>query len=243
MPGVGHDAITWVERIGDGIVAARAEATIDNLTIDIETRGADWSSSFPVSDSPELRTDLLAGAAALVTAMAAALPTQLSRTTIGAYAWLPTPSTTRAAVAAEPSIDAWDPCSLAGPAAAAGVTGAAERSGRPDSRHCSWETDWGTLEIDSAAALFERTVYSPSRYAEPEPVAFGTRNAIRVVWESRSPYFCVLAFDTPFATTAGRSVGVVTLQITDNRSTSPRQACDRLTSITTTLASHLPSPR
>lgn len=210
--GVGQDAISWVAVDDNGNVSACTRVQVDNLTITVRTSGADWSGSFPTYDTPGLRSDLRAGAEATASRLAAALPATLPRTTIGVYESLEASSTTPPTPRPVTKFEVWDPCELAGPVAeSAGLPASPTTIDRPAPDRCYWRTDWGSIQVDSATGVFEYEVYRNNRYAEPRRVRLGDRTAVRVHWESRSPYFCVLAFDTPFGVIADQVAGYVTV--------------------------------
>lgn len=244
LAGVGQDSIAWLELDREGRVSAHTRVRIDNLTITVKASGADWSDSFPSYDAPDLRSDLRAGADAIASTLAAALPAELPRATIGVFESLEVSSATSTRSTPENEIAVWDPCELAGPVAeAAGLPANPMTNDQPTPDRCYWRTDWGSIQVDSVSGVFEYGIYDDARYTELRLVSFGDRTAVQAQWETLSPYFCELAFDTPFGAVADQVVGYVTVQIAVHDSTSPRQACDRLTPIGASLAAHLPPSR
>ncbi|MFD3702598.1 hypothetical protein ACFWUP_05580 [Nocardia sp. NPDC058658] len=245
LPGVGQDSTTWFTRGREGDMSAHTKTRIDNLTIGITTSGADWhDSSLTARDSPELRADLRTGADAIAREMAATLPARLPRVTTGAFELLPTPAVEPTLRVSTPTITAWDPCALAGPiAVGAGLPGDRTDVAGIETRGCFWSTSWGFVQVRSRAMDFEQSIYRSEYSGAPKPVTFATRTAIQVEYPSDSHERCTHAFDTPFGTTEGRLVGVVTIEAHVVRGASRQRACDLLTPLSAGLTPHLPSSR
>ncbi|WP_454196138.1 DUF3558 family protein [Nocardia sp. Marseille-Q1738] len=245
LPGIGDDAITWVEEPKGGPARVGVRFRIGNLDVDVETSGKDWSGTrepFPVGYSEELRRDLQVGAESIAKAVArhaeSALPTtMLTRPSSADTTTTPAPRTT-----ASP-IPVWDPCGISDrDISAAGLEVLSKRSGgeSPTSGRasCTWRGAWYEVLVSSSVS-FEDEVWDRDKYVRPTPLTIGGRPAVMLYW-AQSDYFCDIAFDVARNTNSGVVPGLVMFEAAVNEHDRRPELCSELKRVVNTLASTLP---
>ncbi|MEV0076028.1 DUF3558 family protein [Nocardia neocaledoniensis] len=243
LPGVGDDAVIWLEQRTSNTVKAEARAVVANIHIRVTTSGYDWAPGFPSGDTAQLRGDLRAGAESIIAVVARAIPARLPTTVLEER---PQELSVAPTETSNPSAPVWDPCTLSNALAEFGLTrGGGDNMSSTDSKSCYWKASWYNLTVESTGEWFARRFYDEDRYAAPTPVVVGGRPALRLYWAQDSgDYFCDLAFDVPQGERDGAVVGTVLIEVnTGVKSGLREEACAQLTKIADAVAGQLPPGR
>ncbi|MFX0576817.1 DUF3558 domain-containing protein [Nocardia nepalensis] len=247
VPGVGEDAITWVEQ-PKAAVRIGLRFRIGNLQVEVVTSGEDWSGipeSFPVGDSPELRKDLQSGAESVAKAVAQQARSVLPTTVLP---WPSSASTTSTAAptTTKSQIPVWDPCTIPDrDLAAAGLEPGSKRSGAgtvSDYASCMWHGAWYSFSIYSTSVPFAAEVYDRDKYVRPTPLTIGGRPAVQLYWAD-SDYFCDIAFDVARDPRSGVASGTVTFETSVSENGRRPELCSELKRVTNTLVGAVPPGR
>lgn len=177
LPGIGEDAIVWVEEFERRVARVGVRFRIGNLQVEVETSGRDWSGvpqTFPVANSPELREDLRAGAQSIAEAIAQQAQSAYP-TTVYDYE-SPTRVTSRTRTTTSTTITPsaekiWDSCAVPeSDLAAADIRIQQKSSG------CSWRGEWFQILAPGVAANYESTLFELGHqtYARPTPLTVAT---------------------------------------------------------------------
>ncbi|MEV6071994.1 DUF3558 family protein [Nocardia sp. NPDC052001] len=252
LPGAGEDSVisSGLETLR-GAREVRARLRVENIDIDIITDGMDWSggAALPVSDSPNLRTDLTAGAEDIAAALLEKLPNMLPRHVIdwtlqtGAPEQDPPFTTT--------PVPVWTPCDIADTALAqAGLDPATEkdRGGSGDEHSCEWQGEGFFISARSSARRFRESMYQLGLYTGFRPVTVAGRPALNIDSASLGDSGCELAFDAPQGQRNGNTLGVVQVQAwssgaAGHRVTGRDALCAQLIRVAQVLVPYLPAGR
>ncbi|WP_433566827.1 hypothetical protein ACQP1O_17545 [Nocardia sp. CA-151230] len=244
IAGVGEAALTWVKESKGDPPRVSVKFSINNLIVTVETWGKDWSGvpeTFPIIDSPELRSDLRTGTDAIAKSIArqapSALPTaMLTRPSLTGHTSRPT--TTKVAA------PAWDPCQISeGSLTGAGLdVGSEVRSDNSaDRAACMWSGGWYRLQISSSVAPFEWSVYEDSTYVGPKPVTIGDHHGVQVRWRD-SNLWCVLVFELPVeANLPDKGGRTLTFEASLKEDRTQTALCDELTRVVHAISGSLPA--
>lgn len=253
-PGIGEDAITWVDEPRNSPVRFGLRFVIGNLDVDIMTSGWDWSEDsepWPADDSPKLREDLRAGAESIAKAVAqhaqSALPITVFTPVPSATTSTPPTTTSPTTAASDPRTPAWNPCTIPdSDIAAAGLQIGSKESRSYDlNTRCTWQGAWFRVEIYSAGYSFESMIYSNDDYMRPIRLTIGDRRAVGVHLRFGGKLHCTIAFDVAQNPKSGIAGGTLVFDarvfgnkvVTDSQHT---ELCDELTRVTSALLAVLP---
>ncbi|WP_216914341.1 hypothetical protein [Nocardia noduli] len=242
LPGIGEDAIVWVEEFERRVTRVGVRFRIGNLQVEVETFGRDWSGvpqTFPVANSPELREDLRAGAQSIAEAIAqqarSAYPTTVYDYESPTRVTSRTRTTTSTTVT--PSAEKiWDSCAVPeSDLAAADIRIQQKSSG------CSWRGEWFQILAPGVAANYESTLFELGHqtYARPTPLTIGDRSAVMLHWETTDS-FCVLAFDVLADPQAPREPRVIIFEASKDKGHTRDALCTELVRVATVIVGLLP---
>ncbi|MFB8005030.1 DUF3558 family protein [Nocardia sp. NPDC056000] len=252
LPGAGVDSVisSGLETLR-GAREVRARLRVENIDIDISAAGMDWSggAALPVSDSPNLNTDLTNGAEDIAAALIDKLPNMLSRSAIdwtlqpGAPENDPPFTTTRVPV--------WNPCDIADSALAeAGLNPATakDHGDNGDDHSCDWQGDGFYVSARSSALRFRESIFQLGLYTSFRPVTVAGRPALDIDSASFGDSGCELAFDAPQGQRNGNTVGIIELQAWSSgpagqRMTGRDALCGQLIRVAQGLVPYLPAGR
>ncbi|WP_460720460.1 DUF3558 family protein [Nocardia heshunensis] len=242
IAGIGEEAITWVDETKD---PARVSVlfSIDNLMVTVETWGKDWSGvpeTNPITNSPELRTDLHTGTEAIAKSIAQQIPSALPKAKLTRTS-LTTGITTPTTKVAAP---VWNPCQISDDnLTRAGLDVGSVRLGDQMSSHatCMWEGGWYRLQVSSSVSPFEWSAYENSTYVRPKPVTIDNRHGVQVQWRD-SDLVCALVFELPTeADLPDKGGRTLTFEASLSEHRTQAELCDELTRVVGILSSSLPT--
>ncbi|MFI9534442.1 DUF3558 family protein [Nocardia fusca] len=246
VPGIGDQADIVTLPAGKNQVAVTVRTRLGNLTVNVHTRGLNWSGASgtpPTGDSPGLRNDLASGAESIAAALIHNLSASLPRETFRPESATPSASAPNSTTSTAPQ-PVWDPCTIPdADVTAAGLNPQSRKTDTPypEAKQCRWTGPSYDVAVFTRDSRFTDWAYEV--FTQPRPVMVGDRRALLAAPNDVPGAFCTLLLDIPQGTQEGIKTGVVEVRASTETSGNPDALCTELTRLAVPLTQHFPAGR